>query len=325
MGVLLGIQKNNWHLGGNSAIEHSAFIPDGNWKQWEIEHEIQFYNDTDTPYDTLFCVTFSALACIGAIFTYHLHKGNIPTSHAKWLTDNGYFKNGFVNFNERYTAIKGGTGTNGAWQWQVADGIRKWGLIPQDAFPMADNFTENISVNSITPELEEKGKEFLKRFQINYEWVADFKEGLKYSPIQTVVRFANYNKPTDILKPEGAYNHAVKGIFATQDYNEIRDTYWQVYKRYHPDYTRSFMAFNLLTLNNNMDTNEFIKNNDTRLIRNTNTGAYGVIYAGNFLKISQERAGLFTIDRLARNLEEKGVVAINQAEWDDLDKENKYF
>jgi hypothetical protein len=74
-----------------------------------------------------------------------------------------------------------------------------------------------------------------------------------------------------------------------------------------------------------MDINEYIKKHDTDIIRNITTGAYGVIYAGNFLKITDDRAGIFSVDRLARNYEETIMTSVSDEEWKQLDKNDLYF
>jgi hypothetical protein len=68
-----------------------------------------------------------------------------------------------------------------------------------------------------------------------------------------------------------------------------------------------------------MDIAKFIKENDTNQVRNSNTGAYGVVYAGKLMEIKAERAGLYMIDRDARGLIGKGkTVTINNSEWEEI-------
>ena len=66
--------------GANSAITHDIIVDD--WKDYKIEHEIQW---TGT-YDTLFCVTYSALDVIGSLFMYYLKNNLIsPENVLLWL------------------------------------------------------------------------------------------------------------------------------------------------------------------------------------------------------------------------------------------------
>ena len=315
-GVLFGTGQFDWFASGNSSITHDIVVDD--WKDYKIEHEIQW---TGT-YDTLFCVTYSALDVIGSLFMYYLSHNLISPENVLWLKDNGYFKNGFINFNERFSAINGETSNNGAYQYKVANGIKNYGLIPQDLFPLADNFKDNIDKKFITEKMYELGKEFLKRFSINYEWVTDLKESIKSSPVQLIVKFANYENPNDILEPKGEPNHAVKCVYICDEYHEIDDTYWQQYKRYHPDYTFSPMAFKLTSNNTTMtpqEVTQFLKTNDKKWVRNSQTGSFGRILQGKLFTFeTKDRAALALLDDRVRT---NGVQITNDI-WFALPKTN---
>jgi len=312
-GVLQGTGQLDWFQGANSPIVPDINVSD--WKDYKIEHEIQW---TGT-YDTLFCVTYSALDCIGSLFMYYIANGLMAPDNVKWLQDNGYFKNGFINFNERFIGTLGGTTNQGAYQFKVANAINNNGLIPQDMFPLADNFNDNIDTKFITTNMRILAAEFRKRFTINFEWVTDFIEAIKHSPIQVTVKYADYNNPEDILKPEGTPNHAVKCVYKNNLYNEIDDTYWQRYKRYDPAYTYSPMSFKLTINNISMDTNKWLKDNDKKWVRNSNSGAFGrVLQEKLFVFNSIDRGALALLDDKVR---ENGVQITNN-EWEQLPKQN---
>jgi hypothetical protein len=312
-GVLLGRGEFDWQAGGNSAIVHDILVPDKNWKLLPVEHEIQWQGS----YDTQFCVTYSALKTIAKFLTYLESIGALSQSDIEFFKE--YKKDGMYNFSERFIGTLGETTIYGAYQYKVANAIKNYGLIPQSMFELADNFQDNIDPKFITEEMYAKGRECLKRISINYEWVESF-ENLLYSPIQAIVKFVNYEKPEDILSPEGELNHAVTGVYATVVYNEIEDTYWQEYKRYNPSYTHSLMAYFItINNNNNMDVAKFIRENDKHQVRNSLHGNYGVVYGGKLMEIKAERAGLYMIDRDARGLIGKEVtVTITDAEWEQI-------
>lgn len=314
-GVLKGRGEFDWQAGGNSPIVRKELMPSKNWKSIELDHEIQF--NEQNLYDTLFCVTYADLKTIAKILT-HLESIGAFTP-AQLIILNKYKKDGKYNFSERFTGTLGETTSKGAYQFKIAQAIRNYGLIPQDMFPLAKSFKDNIDKKFITQEMYDSGKEFLSVVAVNYEWVDGMINNLKYSPIPNTVRFANYEKPNDILAPEGTTNHQVCGVYATVKYNEIEDSYYQRYKKYKPSFTYNHMAFYLTINNNNMDVLKFIKKNDTNQIRNVNTGAYGVIYSGKLMEIKAERAGLYMIDRDARGLIGKGkTVSITNDEWEQI-------
>jgi hypothetical protein len=314
-GVLKGRGEFDWQAGGNSPIVRKNLMPDKNWKKIELDHEIQF-NSQDL-YDTLFCVTYADLKTIAKILTYLELIGAF--SPAQLIILNKYKKNGKYNFSERFTGTLGETTTQGAYQFKIAQAIRNYGLIPQDMFPLANNFNDNIDKKFITEEMYAAGRELLSVIAINYEWVDDMINYLQYSPIPNIVRYANYENPDDILAPQGIINHQVCGVFATPEYHEIEDSYYQRYKKYKPDFTYNHMAFYITINQNNMNVAKWIADNDKNQVRNVNTGAYGVVYANKLMEIKPERAGLYMIDRDARGLIGKcKTVTLTNDEWEQI-------
>jgi hypothetical protein len=312
-GVLLGKRLGDFVAGSNSPIQSDLNVD--NWIDYKPEHELQ----NTGGFETFTCVSFSANDILETLFMYYLRNNMISPQNTRWLVDNGYFRNGFINFSDRFVAINGKTETIGAYQYLVGDGINKNGLIPESMLPMGGhNQSEYLDSNVITKEMVDLGKEFLKRFTINYEWVDDLKDALKKSPVQVVVRWANYTNPTDILDPTGNYCHAVMAFKETDDYIEINDSYTQEIKRYAVDQPISFMAYHLTINNENtMDTNKFIKDNDLKFVRNSNTGAFGRVLQGKLRTFSStDRAVLCLLDDEIR----KGGVQITNAEWEQLPK-----
>ena len=311
-GVLLGAGKYDWIAGGNSPIQHDILIPNKDWKQIKVEHEIQWTGK----YDTLFCVTYSALKSLAKLLTYLENNGLLSQEQLDFWAD--YKVNGMYNFSERFSGTLGETTIHGAYQFKVANAIKNYGLIPQSMFELADNFQDNIDKKFITEEMYAKGKKSLEYISINYEWVDNLIDYLQFSPVQTIVKFDNYINPEDILAPEGTLNHAVTGVYAIPEYDEIEDTYWQEFKRYNPDYTHSYMAY-YITLNNNknMDTETFLKVNDKKWIRNYNNGQFGRVLQNKLFTVeTKDRGALILLDDKVR---ENGIQISNE-EWEQLPK-----
>jgi hypothetical protein len=197
-------------------------------------------------------------------------------------------------------------------------------MVPQSRLPLAKNFNDNINPNLISEEIYALGRKSKEYIMINWNWVdrSQVSEVLKDSPLIATVNFANGD---GILSPTGRHNHAIMVAGEESDHYVIDDSYWEQYKKYDKNFVDNFLQFSITYNITNMDTQKFILTNDTRLIRNTNTGAYAVIYAGNFLKITEARAGLFSVDRMARRINEQGVVSVNNEEWVVLDKKELYF
>ena len=125
-GVLIGKQQSDFVAGVNSPLEKKELISD--WNKYKPTHEIQFINSGYmNAFDTQACVSFSATDCLETLFMYYLHNALMGGADSvKWLADNGYFdSNGDINFSDRFVAINGNTGPHGAYQWEIAQGIRQ--------------------------------------------------------------------------------------------------------------------------------------------------------------------------------------------------------
>lgn len=245
-GLLEGRQITDYIAGANSPLVHEVLVNSG-WSDYKPEHEHQF--NYASLYDTLMCVSFAQTDALESLMMYHLFNGNISASNVLWLKDNGYFKNGFLNFNERYVAINGKTSSQGAYAFDVINGIRHRGCIPQDMFPFAGNFKDNVNPQFVTEEMYALGDEFARRFPISYEWVdnGDVQEFIKYSPLTASVRYANGD---GILSPEGLPNHRVMVYTVKDEWVGVNDSYEEI-KKYALDCVFSYMAI-YLNVNKNM-------------------------------------------------------------------------
>lgn len=321
MSLLIGQGQYDYIAGGNSPINRIVLKEDGNWKDLNIPNEIQVINSGDAnAYDTSECVTFNGVtdAC-EYIMMQMLRLNMIPAESVNWLKDSGYFKDGVINFNEPYTGIKGNTTKIGAYQFVVANGASNWGFIPQDMLPFGKDFNDNIDPKRVTPEMEKMGLEFLNHFVINYERVDNVEDYIKYSPISCFGKYGNMINDVPIKKTDKGSNHSMLIVANHQDSYEIDDSYWQQFKKYEKDALSGFMAFYITPLKTSMDTTQFLKDNDKKWVRNSNTGAFGRVLQNKlFLFPTEDRAVLALLDDKVR---ENGI-QISDAEWGQLDKQN---
>lgn len=330
-GFLEGRGEYDYQAGANSPIKRVILKDNANWKEIKVDNEIQVENyGQTTQYDTLMCVSFNGTTdAIEYLMTHQLKTGLIPRWKAEWLDNNGYIKNGQLNFNERFTAIMGETTDQGAYQHKVADGMRKYGLIPQGMFPMAENFKDNIDKKFVTQAMYDLGKKFTELFKINYEWITPdmTQEFLKYSPLACFGKYGNISEG-EPLDPQNGSNHSMLQVAETSTYREIDDSYWEQFKKYKKTALQGFMAFYVDSSDNTMfNPQDFIKTHDKFIVRNTHTGSYGVIYQGTPMLIEQDRAGLFVIDRDVRGLLGKGheySVSLTDQEFSMLDWSRKF-
>lgn len=114
----------------------------------------------------------------------------LSKENKRWLEQNGYItENGKVEFSDRFNAILSGTTRNGNSLKAPIESIRKDGLIPKSMLPANSQMTWEDYHNQadITPQMIYLGKEFTKRFTINYERVlaSTFAEYLDQHMINT--------------------------------------------------------------------------------------------------------------------------------------------
>lgn len=321
-GALLGRGQFDWQAGANSPVSHIILLELGNWKELSIPHELQFLNAGKTDaYDTLMCVSFNGTTdALEYIMMQMIRLNLIPNVSVKWLQEKGYFENGVINFNERFTAIKGQTTNQGAYQFLVANGVKNFGLIPQKMFTYADNFNDNIDPKFITKEMDDLGKEFLTHFAINYEWVQpeDTKEFMKYSPLSCVGQYADGD---GILKPPSNNGHSMLQVSEADEYREIDDSYWRQFKKYDKNSLQSFMAFYITPLksnNNSMETSKWIKDNDLKWVQNSVSGQFGRVLRGKLMLFNSSDRG--TLALLDDKMRTEPSIKITPIEFEQLER-----
>jgi len=323
-GVLLGQQKTDWILGANSPLNLKVRVPNKDWKTYSSAHEIQLYNiGYSDSYDTSLCTQYASTDVMEHIINWDLANNKVPAVVKDFLQRDGYLVNGRLEISERLGGANSEMTPSGTFLYKAANAIKNLGIIPQSKLPLASSFIDNINPLLIPQDVYNLGKKSKKYITINWNWVdrSQVSEVLKDSPLLATVKFANGDV---ILRPQGIHNHAIMVAGEADDHYVIDDSYWQQYKKYDKAFVDNFIQFTITYNVNNMDTAQFIKNNDQKIIRNTNNGAYAVIYANQFLKITADRAGLFTVDRLTRKAD-NDLVSVSQDEWSQLDKEDKYF
>lgn len=269
-GVLFdGIQPNDYIMGGITGVFAKDILESGDWTSKVSTPEKQY---KDYTFDTLSCVTFSALNDCEAMGNLYIELGSLSESQLKFLKDNNYFDpDGKLNFSDRFTAMMSGTTTSGNYFTKVWDSIRNDGLIPDIMLPFGGNsFAEYHDKTKITPTMIALGKEFLKHFGAKYQWAysdndphfSDFEEQkyitlLKQSPLHIgtpipashAILAIKYEKPNKLsyldqyppffnkFEGENIYvNFALQGIlFPLSSEFLYTFNYDLKYKMIHPD------------------------------------------------------------------------------------------
>jgi len=215
-----------------------------NWKAYIPSGERQRFRY----FDSSACVSFSALNIIETQLHFMRDKGLLPEEHLDFLDD--YEKDGEYNLSDRFTAKMSGTTRSGNYLFSVADSLRNHGAVPEEYWPASENFDWDDYYQNIPPYLVNKGKEFVRYFDISYEWVLlghtdpnvdnryEFiKEQLQHAPIQVATHLTDSWKSGEVAA--GAcepVQHAYM-VFNTEDERyHILDHYTPYMKQLDADY-----------------------------------------------------------------------------------------
>jgi hypothetical protein len=215
--------------GGMTTIEDEIIFPDGCYPFLpEFEAQTSLYFESNT------CVSQSYNNAQETSFAAAIANGKISAENVKWLTDEGYFKNGKINFNDRALAIISKTNPNkGNSGEAVADAAEENGLAAETAWPW-DWRERDPKINNkesywndfqLPPNVTAQMAEFKKRFELLHEWVErkDWSAVEKKGSLQGYVN-AWHERNGKYYNPyPGKTNHAVQPISSATI--EIFDTY----------------------------------------------------------------------------------------------------
>ena len=360
-GVIIADRREIDLVAGTSyGRDLKVLLETADWDSDRPKHELQFigsYAIGDVT-DTSSCVSFSATDILETLFIFFIrdwldasgYKGSYTDDNAikahlaknlgfttaymsglglKFLYDEGYMENGQPNFSDRFVAINGHTTGKGAYQGDVAEGIKYKGLIPEKLLPIVKGFSVYHDPSAITAEMYALGKKFLTYFYIDWEWVnkTDIGEHLKMAPLQATVLFANGD---GVLTPEGRENHAIMVYKAEVNVKAfIDDSYNQQSKIYGWEYFHNLLKYSIKDLNTTiMDITKFVTENDLIWVQNEKTGQFGRIMQKQLRPIkSADRGALALLDDKVRGNQlikngKKVPAKLTEQEWELLPKKD---
>lgn len=204
--------KEDWIFGGGSKkclvsiIEKDRFeyLPRG-----EIQRGIE---------DTMDCASRAPLNVLETKLVYLHEKGLMKIEDRMWLISKGFIDpdNGEIALSDAFNAIKSNTTKTGNSLKEPIHSIHSDGVIPKSMLPLEPWMTWNDYHNPkrITSKMEKIGKEFLKRFPVNYEkvYVNDFSRLLVEDML--IVAGHAWSKPIEGVYQEVDYkiNHAFMNV-----------------------------------------------------------------------------------------------------------------
>lgn len=154
------VKESDWVLPLGSIENRSKMI---------VNYLPEYEGQSNSTMDSMSCATFSALNAL----EFYFKLNTIPHEHQQFLLDNGYYRNGEINFSDKYSAIMSGTTIQGNYQSNVGNSLRHDGVIPQEMLPFGNSkyFAEWHNRSQITSAMTELGKKFVSYFDISYYWV----------------------------------------------------------------------------------------------------------------------------------------------------------
>jgi hypothetical protein len=265
-GTDTGIARNI----SNSTLDWQQYYSKGEW-------QLGLY------FDSMACVSFSANKVVEAIMNYQIAKGIMSQESFAWLSDNGYLTHGLVNLSDRFLAKVSGTTRQGNSGDKVANALRHSGAVPEAVWPFPrEQRTPVFDWNDFYSEIPQKvinlGLEFVKRFNIQYEFVntsgnKDMKESLVYAPLQAYVHA--WEKPVNGIYQRSALgiNHSIS-VFKPEWF--IRDHY----EDYEPDFDKQLapdFLFHPQGVLYNVTDNKLTYSGMAKVLKDKRSSAVGVI------------------------------------------------
>jgi len=314
-GLLEEVQLNprDWRAGSVSGAVKTIIRKDGNYNGVLPIAEYQ----KGVYFDTMACVTFSALNCLEIL------------ANIKGLT---------WNKSDRFTAKMSGTGKSGNYLSVVAESVRNSGVVDEAVWPFPRTqktpvFKWDNYYSPIATAIQAMGRDWQKSYGISWEWqnVTALRTALRYGPVQVTV-YAWPRPQANGMYTDGGTsnrNHAVTLINATTEYYEIFDHYDKIIKRLVPNYRfGSALQFFIKEKNNlPMPTTQLA---DNVLVQDVEgTGAFAMHLKG---KLIVDNAGKILATVLMRSprviVDGKQVVqfdapvSMKKADWDAMPKVN---
>lgn len=237
--------------GLETGIAAEKRLDSGDWKSFlpTDEQQLSVY------FDTMACVTFSALNSIESQINLMVSQGMISSTILDELRLMGFFdENGKFNASDRFTAKMSGTTRQGNYLTAVWDSIRNHGIVPEKdwAYPREQRtpvFDWNDYYAEIPQALKEKAQRFRELFEIRYQWLvldgkanhAQYRSWLQMAPIQLATAVCSPWNTAEIVKACSlGVGHATMMFGAADEWFDIQDHYKPFQKRLALDYRIPF-------------------------------------------------------------------------------------
>jgi hypothetical protein len=323
MSGLLITNKRPQELIGGSTTPFNILVSNGDWTDNLPEHEHQKRYDIDETYTCLF--QNNGNDGKETVIMFMLKNNMISRENARWLYEVGYFKNGFINFDDRIPAMFGDIQIgSGAYIWKALDACAKYNLPEGFLKDNPKNINEFLDKERFTKEAEELNNEFNKRLNFKWWWVECngdgsyddeiLKEARKSSPLGATVVYAD---GSGCLDPAGQHNHGILN-YKDGECLPIDDSYNQRFKEYKKSHLRNFTGWTLIDLKN-MEKLK-VENNKLYLLVEGSEQKLAMGLDGRLVVYSDKIDTL--INSASRSKQYQVPTPITLEQWNSVDKVN---
>jgi hypothetical protein len=164
------MSEEDWQFGALSPV-CIACIPESEREKYLPLGEVQRGRE-----DMMDCATRGPINILETKFNWLYRNEKLTYENLAWLKSNGYVNTqGNIEFSDAFIAIKSGTTRQGNSLKAPLHAIHEYGLVPKNLLPLNQSMTfdQYHDPKRITESIENLGREFIKRFTVNYEQVRD--------------------------------------------------------------------------------------------------------------------------------------------------------
>lgn len=324
--ILQKIFNTDWLFGYNNPVEKRKLTND--WFPYAPTDESQRYSRFD-PWD---CTSRAKMNVLEFLFNYFIKHNMLSEKAMRFLhgencLEASYFdENGKINFLDKFIGIlsdtKPGVGNTFSTPAKI---IRKYGLVPETAFPWSEHDLNKMSANDYynkksIEHLMPLGKEFLEIFNLFYEVVSrkDFGKAIWFSPIEVGVKA--WSKKGEYYVSDGGVNHdTVLGRIT--GYNKIFDSYSPFIKKLILDY--QFMSYGYIWFVEEKKKNMILKDKHryTALVKKKDDvpshKEYGFAKAGKLIVGDRDEILNLFVDETAGNIKGR-VITVREEDFNSV-------
>lgn len=219
----LPLSPTDWLAGSIPYVDRQA-----DWSQFLPQDEPQSQG-----FDTMACVSFSALNVIETQLSWYLASAGLPEAHKTYLQ--GVSVNGRVNFSDRFLAKASGTTVRGNALTIVADTIRHMGLVKETSWPSDwDNWDDYYA--PIPGNILSEARQFTDLWNVEYEVVWSSNDQMNLDTLNYHLKQAPLQIATRVCPGWGGGTIPKCDPYPTQHATELYgvDSAYQIYDSYNP-------------------------------------------------------------------------------------------